>query len=225
MNWQYRESSETAGASTLLSTLIGETEFVTAGRLETNSLSVRVGADPIPQRIGDLCGKIIAEGDSSGNLWKGGVYADQEFIYEQVPTTVDYILQNGALYRTGGMIEMPSLVDPGFYVRDTNAPAGYQPPGTSNIWDNPQVSSCNEVEYIWPDMLRLKFPGERQSVEVLLDKRMWPADPERMYPPGIPGAPPIDHSGVGGAGGGQRFPSGGGPRYPSGGPIPRGKRK
>jgi hypothetical protein len=168
MNWQYRETSETAGASTLLSTLIGETEFVTAGRLDTNSLSVRVGADPIPQRIGDLCTQIIAEGDASGNLWKGGVYANQEFIYEEVPTTVDYILQNGTLYRMGGVIELPSLVNPGFYIRDVNAPAGYQPPGTSNIWDDPQVSYCNEVEFICPDILRLKFPGERQSVEVVL---------------------------------------------------------
>ncbi|MHC4196088.1 MAG: hypothetical protein ACYSQZ_09170, partial [Planctomycetota bacterium] len=52
-----------------------------------------VSGDPIPQRIGDLINKVVDHGDTSGNLWKGGVYAEQKFVYEQVPTTVDYILR------------------------------------------------------------------------------------------------------------------------------------
>jgi hypothetical protein len=182
MNWQQYEADTAATASSLISTLVGATEFVTAGRIETNSLSTAVECAAIPKRIGDLIENLIGEGDSSGNLWKGGVYANQEFVYEQIPTTVDYVLQNGALYRSGGVIELPSLINPGFYVRDTNAPSGYQPPGTSNIWDDPQVFYCDEVEYVYPDILKLKFPGERQSVEVVAS--LYPSGFEDLYPPG-----------------------------------------
>jgi hypothetical protein len=103
----------------------------------------------------------------------------------QLPTTVDYILQRGALLNAAGIpVELP-LVNPGFYVRDTNAPRGGQPPGASNVWDDPQVTYCEEVEFIWPDRLKLKFPGESQSVIV---RGMQPPDygtgaPEFFKPP------------------------------------------
>jgi hypothetical protein len=164
LNWQYKEDNASANADSLIPTLIGETEFVTVGRIETNTLPVLVSGDPVPIRIGDAIETVIEEGDSSGNLWKGGVYADQKFIYEPLPTTIDYILRNGALLDAAGLpVELP-LVNPGFYVRDASAPKGGQPPGTSNIWDDPQVSYCEEVEFIWPDMLKLKFPGEAQTM-------------------------------------------------------------
>jgi hypothetical protein len=204
MNWLYRETSENDTASNLISTLLAETEFVTAGRIETNSLSIGVGVDPIPQRIGDTIEKIVEEGDDSQNLWKGGVYAGQKFVYEQVPTTIDYIMQNGALLNKAGTPVDPALINPGFYVRDTNAPRGGQPPGTSNIWDDPQVSYCDEVEFIWPNMLKLKFPGEMPSIDVVGSGSVvginrvlpppappgnWTDPPPPTYPP--PGAPPI----------------------------------
>jgi hypothetical protein len=166
MNWQYYESTSEAAASTVINTLLSGTEFVTAGRIETNTFTAYISGDPIPQRIGDLIDKVVDRGDLSGNLWKGGVFADQKFVYEQLPTTVDYILQRGALLNAAGIpVELP-LVNPGFYVRDTNAPRGGQPPGASNVWDDPQVTYCEEVEFIWPDRLKLKFPGESQSVIV-----------------------------------------------------------
>ena len=165
MNWEYRESMGTAGASTLITTLVGETEFVTAGRIETNALSI--GAESMSKRNGDIIEDIINQGDASGNVWKGGVYADKKLVYEPAPTTIDYILRNGALYDKAGVVVDPALINPGFYVRDTNAPMGMQPPGTSNIFDDPQVSYCDEVEFIWPDTLRLKFPGEAFIADVV----------------------------------------------------------
>jgi hypothetical protein len=193
MNWQYRETSETAAASTLLSTLIGETEFVTAGRIETNSTSVRVGGDP-GRRIGDLAVKIIKKSDASGNLWKGGVYANQKFIYEQLPITVDYELRDGLLYNSAGILVNPALLNPGFYIRDANAPWGIQPPGTSNIWNDPQVHYCNEIEYIWPNALKLKFSGSKSTV--ILTGQAYPdvSSPHRRRgPQGLPdiSPPPI----------------------------------
>ena len=159
-NWLYRGTASTAAANTTISSLVGSAEFVTAGRIETNALSVTVDGSMILVRLGDAIENVIKQGDASGNIWKGGVYTNQEFVYEPAPTTIDYILRNGALYDKAGVAVDPALINPGFYVRDTNAPMGMQPPGTSNIFDDPQVSYCDEVEFIWPDTLRLKFPGE-----------------------------------------------------------------
>jgi len=113
---------------------------------------------------------IIKQGDASGNVWKGGVYKDKKFIYEQAPTTIDYIYRDGVLYNKAGGIVTPELLEPGFYVRDTNAPTGTQPPGTSNIWDDPQVSYCDEVEFQAPNVLRLSFTDQEERIEVLLEQ-------------------------------------------------------
>jgi hypothetical protein len=191
LNWQYYTSDTSATASSLISTLVGASEFVTTGRIDTNSLSTRVECSENPQRLGDLIEGIIGEGDSSGNVWKGGVYIDEDFHYEQAPTTVDYVLQNGRLFREGVSIDELSLVDPGFYVRDTNAPTGYQPPGTSNVWDDPQVSYCHEVEYVWPNLLRLKFPGQSQTIEILQEQLAGYQHPQQPIAPDVPPpAPP-----------------------------------
>ena len=187
MNWTYRASVSLAPASTVIATLVSATDYITTGRIETNATSTLVGISP-ERRIGDLIQKIVGEGDSSGNIWKGGVYAGGKFIYEQAPTTVDYILQNGALYNAAGTPVNPALINPGFYVRDTSAPKGGQFPGTSNIWDDPQVSYCDEVEFVWPDMLMLKYPGERQSAALPLV--MWrDADPFNRNPTWTPYGP------------------------------------
>jgi hypothetical protein len=149
------------------------------GRLETNTLSVTVDGAMIPVRLGDAMEDVIKQGDASGNVWKGGVYADKKLIYEPSPTTIDYILRNGALYDKAGVAVDPALINPGFYVRDTNAPMGMQPPGTSNIFDDPQVSYCDEVEFVWPFTLRMKFPGESMTVVALgpPDMGLGPDDP------------------------------------------------
>jgi hypothetical protein len=192
LNWQLRILTETDDAATLLATLVGETEFVTAGRLETNALEVTVDCG-IAQRIGDLVKNIIGQGDLSGNIWKGGVYADRKLVYEPTPTTVDYRLINGILYHNAGIDVIPSLIDPGFYVRDSNAPSLIRSQswlaGSYNIWNEPGVSYCDEVEYIWPDELRLRFPGESVSVDVVQER-------VRRQQYQIPGAPeeiaPVD---------------------------------
>ena len=175
LNWQIRNQPETDEASTLLATLVGETEFVTAGRLETNTLEVTADCNPIEQRIGDLIKVIIDQGDSSNNIWKGGVYADAKFVYEPAPTTIDYRLINGVLYHISDVPVSPSLINPGFYVRDSNAPTTIVYPAfvsgdSPNLWNEPGVSYCDEVEYIWPDELVLRFPGESVSVDVIQER-------------------------------------------------------
>ena len=167
LNWKYKSTYTLSAANAMISTLVGTSEFVTAGRVETNALSVIVDGSMIPIRTGDAMEDIINQGDASGNVWKGGVYAGQKFVYEPVPTTIDYILRDGALYDKAGVKVDPALINPGFYIRDTNAPMGMQPSGTSNIFDDPQVSYCDEVEFIWPDTLKLSFPGESMAIVAL----------------------------------------------------------
>ena len=192
LNWQYRETSETGNADTLISTLIGETDYVTAGRIESNSVSVRIDAQPSPQRIGDLIQKIIEQGDASGNVWQGGVYADKKFVYEQAPTTVDYIIDQGSLYTIAG--EVPGLtgVAPGFLVRDVQSPSTWQPPESSGIWNDPSVAYCNQVEYIHPNIIKLHFPGENELVDTALS-RLQQNEPgrRRRYRSGEPSRPNV----------------------------------
>jgi len=171
LNWRvYTSDIIATAASTALGTLIGTAEFVTAGRVETNALSINSEGDNISQRVGDLVQEIVVQGDASGNVWKGGVYADKKFVYEQAPTAVEYVYRDGILYNQAGGIVVPELLEPGFYVRDTNAPTGTQPPGTSNVWDDPQVSYCDEVEFAAPNVLRLSFTDQEERIEVLLDQ-------------------------------------------------------
>jgi hypothetical protein len=191
MNWQYYTADTSATASSLINTLVGTTEFVSAGRIETNSLSTRVACSENPQRVGDLIEQILSEGDSSGNIWNGGVYANQEFVYESAPTTVDYYLLNGILYSSGGIIVNPHLLKPGFYIRDVNAPTTAQPAGTSNVFDDPQVVYCNEVEVVWPNLLRLKFPGQSQTIDILQEQLAGYQHPQLPITPDVPPpAPP-----------------------------------
>ncbi|MHA2086372.1 MAG: hypothetical protein ACXABD_21720, partial [Candidatus Thorarchaeota archaeon] len=46
MNWQYYESSGGTSASTVINNLLNGTEFVTAGRIETNTFVAYVSGDP-----------------------------------------------------------------------------------------------------------------------------------------------------------------------------------
>lgn len=160
INYYENKASYTIDAGTLVSQLVNISEFVTSGRIEANSTSITIDGSAIPFRNGDMIISVISRGDTSGNIWKGGVYANQKFNYEPVPTTVDYILRDGMLYDSTGVLVNPALIDPGFYVLDTNAPTGGQIAGTSNVVDDPRVSYCDEVEFIWPDQLQLNFPGQ-----------------------------------------------------------------
>jgi len=170
IGWRYRETSETDQCDNLITTLVGESEFVTAGRIETNTTSVRVDCFPVPRRLNDLLTEIIDQGDTSGNLWEGGVYADRLFVYEQAETEWTYQLQGGVLLDKGGSPVPLSLVPAGFLLLSNEAPTGWVKPGTSTDWDNPQIGYVDEVEYICGpenDELRMHFFGTPPSAHVI----------------------------------------------------------
>ncbi|MCP4567986.1 MAG: hypothetical protein GY841_10440 [FCB group bacterium] len=114
--WRYWTHSETGTASELITSLTGDTEFLTAGRIDTNTLDVTCAAYDIPQRIGDLLERVVSQGDASGNLYNCGVYENRVLHYEQAPTTAAYYLDNGVLKNLGGQPVIPQMIKPGFLV-------------------------------------------------------------------------------------------------------------
>jgi len=167
LDWEYYESSTSGAGHGVIQNLLNNSYFVTWDHLEPNSGLSDAEADgtSIPKTNRDFIEDIINAGDNSGNVWTGGVYAGRKFRYEPAPTTVEYTLRNGWLYDNVGFPVIPETLEAGFYVRDSNAPIGYQPAGTSNVWDDPQVSWVEEVEFEWPNILRLNFPGEPLGVD------------------------------------------------------------
>jgi len=169
LNRRYRETSRMATATDLITTLVGASEFVTAGRIETNEMRVKVDCDPVPKRLGDAIEDVILQGDLDGNFWQGGVYADREFVYEQAPTSVQYYeLGGGALVDLAGAPVVPSMLEAGFLLLDEDAPTGGQPPGTSNVWDDPRVAYVDEVRFKAPDDLEYHLLGDPPGVTTLV---------------------------------------------------------
>jgi hypothetical protein len=168
MNWRYREASIAAtAADTAITTLVGASEFITAGTIEANTLSIDADCTT-PQRLWDLCEDIILQGDASGNRWVGGVYDDRQFDYNAAATTVSHYIRDGRLYDSVGQRVIPSLLKPNFIVRNASAPSGGTPVG-GNVWDDPRNAWITEVEFIAPDGLRLK-PSGFEDVDVLKEQ-------------------------------------------------------
>ncbi len=170
LNWRFRETNLTVmDATSQIAILWAASEFILGWRLESNTLSVHVTVSN-PRGLGELIAYVIEQGDASGNVWKGGVYADRYLIYEQAPTAVSHYLRDGVLVDLSGTPVIPSLVEPGFLLYNSAAPSGGQPAGTSTPWDNPQVAYVEEVEFTAPDKLNLKLYGVEESVALLTMK-------------------------------------------------------
>lgn len=173
---RYRETSETAAASTLLTTLVNESEFVTAGRIETNSVNSRIDAYPSGQRLSAfIVGNkgIVAQGDGSGNRWRGGVYAGRKFIYEPSPIDWEYQLSGDTLMNRGDQPVDLALVDPGFLLFNPDAPTGWARPGTtSGDLDDPRIAYVEELEFVAAeaggyDELRMSYDGGLPGSEII----------------------------------------------------------
>ena len=155
MNRRYRETDTApANASAQVSALVGESEFVTAGRIETNTLQVPISTGGTPTPLWDLTRDIILMGDLSGNEWVGGVYADREFDLAAAATIVTHYWRDGRLYDAAGNPVLATHVKPGILVEIVGAPRGRILPGAA-VWDQPNRAYIDEVEFQAPDKLRL----------------------------------------------------------------------
>lgn len=148
LNWRYRYTTTTDAASDLITTLVGESEFVSAGRIESNTDVYRVDCEHIPRRTGDLIEEIVEQGDSSGNQWKGGVLNGRLFEYEQAPALARYTRRGGQLLEITGNPVEPTMMNGGFLVYNAEAPSGWVHAGVSTDWDDPRVRYVEEVEFI-----------------------------------------------------------------------------
>ncbi len=176
MNWKYQSSSATGAASALLTSLVGTTEFVTVGRIDTQSDSMHYDAAPIPRRTGNVIEEIVEQGDSSGNTWKGGVYAGRKFIYELAPTTPRLERRGVQLLNAAGNLIPLTTVEPGFLLNNREAPTGWPRPGTASVFDDPRIHYIDEVEFIAArssrqvDQLRIKLSAEDEGFELLQER-------------------------------------------------------
>jgi len=153
LNWRYLLVGGTDTASNHVTSLVGESEFVSAGVIDTNSLSFQVEEEE-PVLIWDALEEIIEAGDGSGNRWMGGVYGGRVFNYEAAQTWVEYYYQGGKLLAVhGGPIEpwfaVPTLV------RLSDAPVG---PGeiTGTSADDPRNIFIEEIRYMAPDGIQFR---------------------------------------------------------------------
>lgn len=165
--WRYRRSSVTGAASSLIAGLVGDSEFVTAGTIESNPLEVTADAYPVPQRLGDLVTRVTEQGDSSGNVWQCGVYAERELDYGAAPTTARYYARNGELLDYANCPVIPQLFRPGVLVQSVTLGSRYTPPG-AGARARAGVTYVDQVEWERErGALRLSLVGQPSMAAVL----------------------------------------------------------
>lgn len=166
--WRYQTTTITDTASAALSTLAGNSEFVIAGDIDTNTLGVRCDAYPTPQRLGDLIQAVIAQGDAAGNVWRGGVYPGRKLNYSAAPTEARYNWRRGVLYE-GSMIAQPELLDAGELIVNGDVLTGMTPPG-GLAWDDPRTAYIDQVQYRGDGTAEIGLWGGAESTALLEER-------------------------------------------------------
>lgn len=152
LNWRMNETYGTYAMSTVINNLLPGMDYVTAGVIDTNSVSYTI-ENRVQLPVWQIFKTIVTSGDASGNLWQMGTYADRKLNYTQFPTAIAYRFRHGNLYNVAGGLFEPWLAQPGWMALD-DAPIV---PGSisANSNDDPRRALVEEVEYIAPDQLRL----------------------------------------------------------------------
>lgn len=136
-------------ASDLIADLVGETQFVTIGRAQSNTTSYYI--EDIEYRVWDVIREIVTAGDASGNRWTGGVYSGRKFYYEQASDMPVARIRNGKiLANNGGPLE-GWLAEPGLVAID-DMPIAYDMGGRTE--DRLNMAWMNEVEFNLGDYLK-----------------------------------------------------------------------
>lgn len=151
--WRATNVYGTTGASTVITNLLTGLDYVSAGIIETNSLSYTI-ENRVQLSTWQIFKTLVNSGDASGNLWALGVYAGRKLNYGQFPTDIMYRLRDGKLYNIAGGLMESWLVAPGWATLD-DVPIV---PGsiTSDPNDDPRHALIEEVEYIAPDSVQLR---------------------------------------------------------------------
>lgn len=130
-------------ASEIITDLVGESAFVSAGNIASNTLSYYIEDIDI-YRAWDLIREVTLAGDADGNRWTCGVYAERKFYYEQASSFPVARIRGGKILATHGGILEGWLAEPGLVAID-DMPAAY------GVGDRPEDKSnmawMNEVEF------------------------------------------------------------------------------
>jgi len=136
--------SAAEAASTLVTNVLGEAAYVSAGIIETNSMIYQV-EDRGPMRGWEVIKEVVEAGDASGGRWTGGVYADRLFNYQAAANELIGHWRGGELYHMAGGLLEPWYALPGNVYMD-DMPLG--PADLNGIYaDNPRVAFIEEVEF------------------------------------------------------------------------------
>ena len=161
MNRDYRESDlAAANASDQVTALTNASQWVTPGRIGTNTMPMPIEATSVPGRLWDLISEIAEAGDGT-NRWIAGVYAGRKLNYELASTTERFYWRDGKLVdKAGGDLwnRVPSLITPNIVVKNEALPTGGVLPGGTTL-DDLRRMWIEEVEYTYPDGYRL-VPAE-----------------------------------------------------------------
>lgn len=158
------ETTGTDQAGSLVSALVADSEFITAGIISANAMQYQID-DRGPLRAWDVLEDIILTGDASGNRWIGGVYGERKFDYGQASTAIEYRYSKGILKTISGIVIEPWYLRPGLVYLD-DLPLG---PGdiSGNDMDDPRAIYMDEVEFSVEGWLRgesgLRFRRERRE--------------------------------------------------------------
>ena len=141
---KYSLTVDTATASAHVTSLIGESEFITAGGISSNTLQYQIDSRA-PIKHWQILMDIIKAGDASGNRWVGGVVAGRYFDYRQADNVIAYRYRKGQFYHPAGGYLEPWFAEPGHLLYLDDAPVGpTQISGTTE--DDPHVVYVSEVE-------------------------------------------------------------------------------
>lgn len=154
MNRVFQETSLPSDTITnQLTTIVGNAEFVTAGRIGVNAMA-QIVVCQVPRGLWDIAEELILLGDASNNAWVGGVYDDKKLHYELARTTVSHYWQNRQLMDVNGHRVPPSLAKPNIVVQNNSSTIDTTPAGGDAI-DNPKNVWIEAVEFSMPDKCRL----------------------------------------------------------------------
>jgi hypothetical protein len=137
-------------ASSIVSSVVGGAQFVTAGSIQTNTLQFGI-EERDTYRAWDLIKDITDAGDASGNRWTCGVYSGRVLNYSQSSNEPVARLRNGALLDGNGGQMAGWLAEPGMVALDDLPVASDYPSGRAE--DRSRTAWMNEVVFSLGDWL------------------------------------------------------------------------
>ena len=131
-------------ASTIVTSLVSEAEFVEALSVESNTLNYHI-EDREAYRVWDLIRDITNAGDADGDRWVCGVFADRKFTYGQASDDVVARLRGGRLLGPAGELLEGWLAEPGLVALD-DMPLGFDAM-SGRAADRNRMAWMSEVEF------------------------------------------------------------------------------